>query len=445
MVRKSTKSTPRKPTKKVAKKIAKSSPKKKVSKASPQKAQSKGQASKQKKMDIFDHFAKNKKYEKCGFATRAIHAGNEPEPVWGGVAPAIDLSTTFAQAAPGDCTLFDYQRCGNPTRLQLEKNLASLEHGKYAFATQSGMSAAVQIISMFKAGDHILCVDDVYGGTSRYLRRIIVERGNLELTMADITQEKDLRKAIKKNTKLVWIETPSNPTLKIFDIAMCAKVCREKGVLLSVDNTFMSPVLQNPLLLGADMVTHSISKYIGGHSDVIGGCIVLNNKDLYERLKFNMMTLGTGQSPFDCFLALRGSKTLDVRVHRAQENAVVIAKLLESHKKIAKTVYPGLKSHPQYALQKKQAKGPGAMISFYVKGDINMADRFLRALKIITLAESLGGVESLIENPALMTHGSVPAATRKELGIEDNFIRLSVGIESIEDLVNDVKQALEKA
>lgn len=243
----------------------------------------------------------------------------------------------------------------------------------------------------------------------------------------------------------MWLETPTNPTLKVFDIQKVAKICKEKKAILVVDNTFFSPVLQNPLTLGADIVYHSVSKYIGGHSDVIGGAIALNDKALYERLEFNMKTLGTGMSPFSCFLALRGTKTIDIRVKAAQKNAMVIADLLEKHPKISKVIYPGLKSHPQHQLIKKQANGPGAMISFYVKGDIKMADRFLRALKVITLAESLGGVESLIENPALMTHGSVPAETRKALGIADNFIRLSTGIENTEDLVADVKQALNAA
>lgn len=243
----------------------------------------------------------------------------------------------------------------------------------------------------------------------------------------------------------MWLETPTNPTLKVFDIKAISKICKEKKILLVVDNTFQSPVLTNPLLLGADMVTHSISKYIGGHSDVIGGAIILNDKALYQKLEFNMKTLGTGLPPFECYLALRGSKTLQVRIERAQRNAIAVANFLDKHPKIQRVVYPGLKSHPGYAIQKKQSKGPGAMISFYVKGDIKMADRFLRALRVITLAESLGGVESLIENPALMTHGSVPPEARKELGIDDNFIRFSVGIEDEKDLLDDLRQALAKA
>lgn len=250
---------------------------------------------------------------------------------------------------------------------------------------------------------------------------------------------------MKPNTKVVWAETPTNPTLKICDIAGIAKICKEKKALLVVDNTFLTPYLQNPLDLGADMVVHSITKYIGGHSDVVMGAIMLNDKALYDRLFFTIKSIGSGASPFDCYLALRGSKTLHVRVERAMQNAQKIAVYLEKHSKVARVIYPGLKSHPQFELNKKQSRGPGAMISFYIKGDINMAERFLRAVKIFTLAESLGGVESLIENPALMTHFSVPPEQRKILGIEDNFIRISVGIEEVKDLLEDIKQALEQA
>ena len=250
---------------------------------------------------------------------------------------------------------------------------------------------------------------------------------------------------MKPNTKIVWAETPTNPTLKICDIAGIAKICKEKKALMVVDNTFFTPYLQNPLDLGADMVVHSITKYIGGHSDVVMGAIMLNDKALYDRLFFTIKSIGSGASPFDCYLALRGSKTLHVRVERAMQNAQKIAELLDKHPKVDRVIYPGLKSHPQYELCKKQSRGPGAMISFYIKGDINTAERFLRAVKIFTLAESLGGVESLIENPALMTHFSVPPEQRKILGIEDNFIRISVGIEEAKDLIEDIKQALEKA
>lgn len=380
-----------------------------------------------------------------GFATKAIHCGNEPDSKFGGVAPAIDLSTTFAQPYPGKPVCFDYARCGNPTRLALERNLASLENAKYSFALNSGCSALLSIMNLLSSGDHVLCVDDVYGGTQRYLRRIVGERHGITINFVDFGDLNVVRKSMKPNTKVVWAETPTNPTLKICDIAGIAKICKEKKALMVVDNTFLTPYLQNPLDLGADMVVHSITKYIGGHSDVVMGAIMLNDKALYDRLFFTIKSIGSGASPFDCYLALRGSKTLHVRVERAMQNALKIADYLEKHSKVARVIYPGLKSHPQYELNKKQARGPGAMISFYIKGDINTAERFLRAVKIFTLAESLGGVESLIENPALMTHFSVPPEQRKILGIEDNFIRISVGIEDSKDLLEDIKQALEQA
>jgi cystathionine gamma-lyase len=300
-------------------------------------------------------------------------------------------------------------------------------------------------MNLLSSGDHVLCVDDVYGGTQRYMRRILNERQGVTVDFVDFGDLATVRKAMKPNTKIVWAETPTNPTLKICDIAGIAKICKEKKALMVVDNTFFTPYLQNPLDLGADMVVHSITKYIGGHSDVVMGAIMLNDKALYDKLFFTIKSIGSGASPFDCYLALRGSKTLHVRVERAMQNAQKIAELLEKHPKVDRVIYPGLKSHPQYELCKKQSRGPGAMISFYIKGDINTAERFLRAVKIFTLAESLGGVESLIENPALMTHFSVPPEQRKILGIEDNFIRISCGIEDSKDLIEDVKQALEKA
>lgn len=393
---------------------------------------------------IPDYFTMNKKYAHLGFNSRAIHAGNEPEQEFGAVAPAIHMSTTFIQSAPGEAPVFDYQRCGNPTRLQLERNLASLEHTKYAFAMASGMSATVTVMNILKSGDHVLCIDDVYGGTQRYLKKIICPNFGLELTMSDFSDIKKFKQCIKKNTKVVWLETPTNPTLKVFDIQAIANALKGTGIIFVVDNTFATPVLQSPALLGADIVMHSATKYIGGHSDVVCGALCLNDLDLYKRLDFAMKTVGTGASPFDCWIALRGTKTLGIRVERASQNALAIAKMLESHPKVEKCVYPGLKSHPQHAIAKKQMRQGGGMISFFVKGGLKQADRFLRALKVVTLAESLGGVESLIEHPAIMTHGSVPAEHRKMLGIDDNFIRMSVGIEDEADLLADMKQALEK-
>lgn len=304
------------------------------------------------------------------------------------------------------------------------------------------MAAHVTLMNMLSQGDHVLCVDDVYGGTQRYLRRILGPNANIELSFEDFSDINSFKKQLKSNTKMVWLETPTNPTLKVFDIEKISKACKAHGALLIVDNTFMTPVNQNPLLLGADVVTHSLTKYIGGHSDLIAGCICVNDRELYDKLYFVLKTMGTGLDSFNSWLAMRSCKTLEVRVNKAMTNAMAVAKALESSPKVQRVIYPGLPSHPQYSIVKKQCKGPGAMISFYVKGGIKHAERFLKSLKLFTLAESLGGVESLAENPALMTHGSVPVAHRKLLGIEDNFIRLSVGIETEADLVADIKQAL---
>lgn len=299
-------------------------------------------------------------------------------------------------------------------------------------------------MNLLQPGDHILCVDDVYGGTQRYLRRILNPNTGIEISFEDFNDPVVFRKALRPNTKMVWLETPTNPTLKVFDIAKIAAETKKHGALLIVDNTFMTPVNQNPLLLGADVVTHSITKYIGGHSDLIAGCMCLNDRDLYDRLFFVLKTMGTGLDSFHSWLAMRSCKTLEVRVKQAMVNAMAVAQTLESHSKVKRVIYPGLKSHPQHSTVKKQCRGAGAMISFYIKGGVKQAETFLKALKVFTLAESLGGVESLAENPALMTHGSVPAEHRKMLGIEDNFIRLSAGIENTEDLVADIKQALAK-
>ena len=380
-----------------------------------------------------------------GLSTRAIHVGSEPSQEFGGVSVPLDFSSTYAQPAPGVPVVFDYARCGNPTRLAFERQLASLEHGTYAFACSSGMAAHVTLMNLCQQGDHILCVDDVYGGTQRYLRRILGPNANIDISFEDFSDVSKFRKALRPNTKMVWLETPTNPTLKVFDIEKLAKVTKEHGAILIVDNTFATPVNQNPLTLGADVVTHSITKYIGGHSDLIAGCIIMNDRALYDRLFFILKTMGTGLDSFHSWLGVRSCKTLDVRVRRANTNGMAVAKTLEASSKVERVIYPGLPSHPNHNVAKKQSKcGFGGMISFYVKGNVKAAERFLKALKVFTLAESLGGVESLAENPALMTHGSVPAAHRKMLGIEDNFIRLSCGIETEEDLVNDIKQALAK-
>ena len=325
-----------------------------------------------------------------------------------------------------------------------------MEKAKYAFATNCGMGATLSVLSLLQQGDHLLCIDDVYGGTQRYLRKIFTPNYHIDWGMTDMSDMKKVRSCFKKNTKIVWIESPTNPTLKCTDIGAVAKICKEFGALLCVDNTFMSPALQNPIVLGADIVMHSITKYIGGHSDVVAGCLCFNDPALYDKIFFNMKTMGTCIAPFDAWIALRGSKTLGIRAERAADNALAIAKMLEKHKKIVKVLYPGLPSHPHHAAAKKNRSNPAkqsggsGMISFYVKGNLAQTNKFLSSLKVITLAESLGGVESLIESPALMTHGSVPAEHRKVLGIDDNFVRLSTGIEDINDLLADLNQALAK-
>lgn len=286
-----------------------------------------------------------------GFATRSIHAGCNPDPVHGAVQPAIELSTTFAQPTPGvPSSCFDYSRCGNPTVMALQRNLASMEGGKYAFATNNGCAATVSIMSLLQQGDHLLCIDDVYGGTQRFLRRIFTQHTGISWDMTDFSDMNVVRKAFKKNTKIVWIETPTNPTLKCTDIAAVAKICKEKNAILIVDSTFMSPALTNPLSLGADIVYHSITKYIGGHSDVLGGAIVLNDSDLYDKLSLHIKTIGANMNAFEAFIALRGCKTLKLRAEKAAENALAIAKWLEKHDMIEKVIYPGLKSHPHYKI-----------------------------------------------------------------------------------------------
>lgn len=385
-----------------------------------------------------------------GFSTRAIHAGNTADQLHGGVAPAIDLSSTYIQPTPGvPSSCFDYTRCGNPTVMALQRNLAGLEGANFAFALNTGMSATLSALSLLQKGDHLLVIDDVYGGTQRYLRKIFTPNWEMEWDMTDMQDLKKVRAAFKKNTKMVWVESPTNPTLKVTDIGAVAQICKEKGALLVVDSTFMSPALQNPLSLGADIVMHSITKYIGGHSDVVAGALMFNNPDFYDKLYFNIKTMGTMIAPFDAYMALRGSKTLDVRMERSAANALEITKYLLKHPKVEKVLYPGHPSHPHHKIalknraNSKQSGGSG-MISFYIKGDIKKSHTFLSSLHVFTLAESLGGVESLIESPAIMTHGSVPPEHRKLLGIDDNFVRMSVGIENVEDLINDLEQALKK-
>jgi cystathionine gamma-lyase len=380
-----------------------------------------------------------------GFGTKALHVGSEPDPISGGVSTSINLSTTFAQKFPGEpYGKYDYARCGHPTREAFERAMAAVEYGKYGLAFSSGCAATTTIILTFlKAGEHVVACDDVYGGTQRYMRQISQQRNEVEYTFVDMTKIENIEKAIKDNTKLIWVETPTNPTLKVCDIEAICKLAKSKGIITVVDNTFPSPYLQSPLLLGADLSVNSVTKYIGGHSDVVMGVITLNDQTYRDKLFFTSKTVGGVPGPFDCYLALRGLKTLKVRMDAHCRNAQIIAEYLETHPKVEKVVYPGLQSHPQHEVAKKQMRGFGGMITFFLKGGLEESRQFLAALKTMTLAESLGGVETLIECPAVMTHFSVPPEIRKELGISDNLIRISVGLEDIEDQIGDLQQAFE--
>ncbi len=384
-----------------------------------------------------DHIIEGAKPE-----TIAIHGGQHPEPVTGAVMPPVFQTSTYAQAAPGEHTGFEYSRTQNPTRFALERSIAALEGGRFGLAFASGCAATTAVVQLFDQGDHIVSVDDVYGGTFRLFDKVMTRRGQ-RFTFVDPTDVHAIEAAIEPRTKLVWVETPTNPMLKLADLRAIAKVCKGKGVLLAVDNTFASPILQQPLALGADIVMHSTTKYVGGHSDVVGGALVVNDPDLAQRLAFVQNSVGAVPGPWDCYLTLRGIKTLALRMQRHSENGLAVARWLEQHAKVERVIYPGLTSHPQHALAQQQMRGAGGMISAYVKGDLEAARRFLKAVKVFTLAESLGGVESLIEHPAIMTHASVPPDKRKALGIHDGFVRLSVGIEHVDDLVADLDHALE--
>jgi cystathionine gamma-lyase len=373
--------------------------------------------------------------------TLAIHGGQHPEPVTGAVMPPVFQTSTYAQKGPGEHSGFEYSRTHNPTRYALERSIAALERGRFGLAFASGLAATMTVVQLLDAGDHVVAADDMYGGTFRLFDKVMKRRGQ-RFTFVDPTAPKNVEAAIEAGTKLVWVETPTNPVLKLADLAAIAAICRRRGVLLAVDNTFATPMLQRPLELGADLVVHSTTKYMGGHSDVVGGAIALRDPDLAARLAFLQNACGAVPAPMDCFLTLRGIKTLAIRMQRHCENAIAIAQMLEAHPKVARVLYPGLASHPQHALASKQMSAPGGMISLWLKADIEGARRFLSALRTFTLAESLGGVESLAEHPAIMTHASVPADVRAQLGIDDAFCRLSVGIEHVDDLRADLERAL---
>jgi cystathionine gamma-lyase len=380
-----------------------------------------------------------------GFGTRAIHAGQAPDPVTGAVMTPIYYTSTYAQSAPGVHKGFEYSRTHNLTRYALELNLGSLEGGVQGLCFASGLAATSTLLSLFDAGTHVIACDDLYGGTFRLFDKVYRRLG-FDFSYVDpLAGAAGVEAAITPATKLVWIETPTNPRLKIVDIAAIAAVCKAKGILLAVDNTFMTPFLQRPLELGADIVAHSMTKYLNGHSDVVGGALIVKDQALRDRLAFLQNAIGAVISPMDSFMVLRGTKTLHVRMERHESNARTIAAWLEKHPQVEKVIYPGLESHPQHALHEKQARGAGGMISFVLRGKLDQAHKFLSACKIFTLAESLGGVESLIEHPAIMTHASVPPENRAKLGIVDGFIRLSVGIEDVADLQADLEGSFKAA
>ncbi len=379
-----------------------------------------------------------------GFETRAIHAGQEPDPTTGAIMTPIYMTSTYVQQSPGVHKGYEYSRSHNPTRKAYENCIASLEGGTFGYAFASGLSATTVLLQMFKAGDHILAGDDMYGGTFRLFDKVYRNNG-FEFGYADLTDPDNFDKAVKPNTKLLWLESPTNPMLKLVDIAALVKKAHARGILVAVDNTFMSPYFQRPLELGADLVVHSSTKYLGGHSDVIGGVIVGRAQALNERLFFLSNAMGPIASPFDSFLAMRSLKTLAIRMRAHQENAIEVVKFLRTQSaKIEKVIYPGMPEHPQHELAKRQMSGFGGMVSFVLKGGMTETRAFLENVRVFSLAESLGGVESLVNHPAIMTHASVPAETRKVLGISDSLVRLSVGIETARDLIRDLEQALAK-
>ncbi len=381
---------------------------------------------------------------KLGLDTLAIHAGQEPDPTSGAVMTPIVLASTFAQAGPGRHKGYEYSRSGNPTRRALEACIAALEGGAHAFAFGSGSSATLTLLHTLRPGDHVVSGDDVYGGTFRLFDKVMRPMG-IESTFVDMTDPDRVTTALRSTTRLIWMETPSNPLLKIFDISAIVAVGQRAGVAVVVDNTFATPMLQRPLQLGASAVVHSTTKYLNGHSDVVGGAVVTSDASLAERLRFLQNAIGAVPSPFDCYMVLRGLKTLPVRMRQHVATAHKLAERLARHPFVRRVAYPGLPSDPGYALASRQMKGPGGMISFEIDGGIGKVRTLLERLSIFTCAESLGGVESLAEHPASMTHASIPPDLRARIGISDGLVRLSVGLEGEEDLWNDLATALSAA
>ena len=377
------------------------------------------------------------------FETLAIHAGQQPDPLTGAVMTPVYLTSTYAQSGPGEHKGFEYSRTRNPTRDALQGCLAALEGGKHGLAFASGLAATDAVLHLLSAGDHLVLSDDLYGGTFRLADKVFKRLG-IEQSFVDVTDPAAVEAAMRPSTRLLWVETPTNPMLKICDLAALAEIARKRGVISVCDNTFATPFFQRPLALGFDVVAHSMTKYLNGHSDVVAGALVLSRDDLHERLAFLQNAVGAQMGPFDSFLVLRGLKTLHVRMERHEQNARKVVEALVKHPKIARVTWPGLPEHPQHALARRQMSGFGGMLTCVLRGGLPAARKFLQSLRLFVCAESLGGVESLIEHPAIMTHASVPPETRRKLGIDDGFIRLSVGIENGQDLVDDLLQALER-
>jgi cystathionine gamma-lyase len=377
------------------------------------------------------------------FGTRCIHAGQSPDPSTGAVMMPIYATSTFAQESPGVHKGFEYARSQNPTRMAFERCIADLEGGSAAFAFSSGLAASATILDMLEHGSHIVASDDLYGGTRRLFERVRKQSAGLDITYVDLGDTDAVKAALRPNTRLVWVETPTNPLLKLADLEGIAAATRGHGTWLVADNTFASPWVQRPLEFGFDIVVHSTTKYLNGHSDMVGGVVVVGrNAELKEKIAFLQNAVGSISGPFDSFLALRGLKTLSLRMERHCASALKVAAFLEAHPRIEDVIYPGLPSHPQHALAKRQMHGFGGIVTARLKGGLDGATRFLERCRLFTLAESLGGVESLIEHPAIMTHASVPAPVRAELGIDDALVRLSVGIEDADDLIEDLRSAL---
>ena len=378
-------------------------------------------------------------------ATLAIHAGQSPDPSTGAVMPPIYATSTYAQSSPGEHQGFEYSRTHNPTRFAYERCAAGLEGGSRGFAFASGMAATATLLELLDSGDHVIAMDDLYGGSYRLFERVRTRSAGLSFSYVDMTDPVEFEAAITAKTKLVWIETPTNPMLKLVDIRAIADIAHRRGLIVVVDNTFASPILQRPIEHGADIVMHSATKYLNGHSDMVGGMLVVgDNAELAEQLAFLQNSCGAVQGPFDSFLALRGLKTLHLRMKAHCENAQALAEFLDGHPAVEQVIYPGLVSHPQHALAKRQMDGFGGIISVRIKGGFEAAKRFCERTELFTLAESLGGVESLLNHPAVMTHASVPVERRTTLGIADDLVRLSVGVEGFEDLRADLARALQR-